>query len=344
MIIVLAQESTAEDRQHIVDVIKTHGLDVHISIGKERTIIGVIGDESKIENLPLEIFSGVEKVMQVTKPYKRVSREFHPDSSVITIGANRDGTVSTKIGGEHFSVIAGPCSVESEEQIIATAIAVKKAGATALRGGAFKPRTSPYSFQGHGLEGLKMLSAARTATGLPVVTEVMDTRDVELVSEWADVIQVGARNMQNFNLLREVGISRKPVLLKRGLAATIEDLLLSAEYILAGGNEEVILCERGIRTFEKAYRNTADLAAIPIIHELSHLPIIFDPSHSLGKRTHVTTLSCAAIGAGCDGLMIEVHLNPEVALSDGPQCLTANQFEKCMMKLKPFVELTGKKL
>ncbi len=344
MIIVLSPESTPADRNHIVEVIKSKGLDVHLSVGKERTIIGVIGDERMIEELPLEIFSGVEKVMQVTKPYKRVSREMKPDPTIVTLGADRSEATPTRIGGGRFSVIAGPCSVESEEQIVATAKAVKAAGGHALRGGAFKPRTSPYAFQGHGLEGLKMLAAARKETGLAVVTEVMDTRDVGLVAEWADVLQIGARNMQNFNLLREAGLTRKPVLIKRGMSATIEDLLLSAEYILAGGNSQVILCERGIRTFEKAYRNTADIAAIPIMQELSHLPVVFDPSHALGKRTHVTALSRAAIAAGCDGLMIEVHLDPERAMSDGPQCLNESKFAACMKEIRPFVELVGKKM
>ncbi|MEK8022855.1 MAG: 3-deoxy-7-phosphoheptulonate synthase [Candidatus Hydrogenedentota bacterium] len=342
MIIVMAPEATEQDRRHIVDVVRSKGLDVNISVGKERTVIGVIGDDSLVNTIPLEIFGGVENVMQVTKPFKRVSREFHPDSTIVEMGKGRDDAASAFIGGGRFAVIAGPCSVESEEQIVATALAAKKAGAHALRGGAYKPRTSPYSFQGHGPEGLKMLATARRESGLPIVTEVMDTRDVELVAQEADVLQIGARNMQNFNLLREVGMVRRPVLLKRGMSATVEDLLLSAEYVLAGGNNDVILCERGIRTFEKAYRNTADISAIPVCQELSHLPIIFDPSHALGKSKHITTLAKAGVAAGCDGLMIEIHLDPEQAMSDGPQCLNAPRFEKCMNDIRPYVSLAGK--
>lgn len=344
MIIVMNPDAAVADRDHIIEVVQSKGLDANVSIGKERTVIGVIGDEDMIRSIPFEIFNGVEKVMTVTKPFKRVSREFKPDATIVTMGAGRSDATPALVGGGHFSIIAGPCSVENEEQIVATAHAAKKAGAHALRGGAYKPRTSPYSFQGHGPEGLRMLAVARRETGLPVVTEVMDTRDVELVAQEADVIQIGARNMQNFTLLREVGQTRKPVLLKRGMSATIEDLLLSAEYIMAGGNTDVILCERGIRTFEKAYRNTADITAIPVCQELSHLPIIFDPSHALGKSRHIVAMARAGIAAGADGLMIEIHLDPEKAMSDGPQCLNAPRFEQCMKDLRPFVELVGKKM
>lgn len=343
MIIVLSPKATEKDKKRVIEVVESKGLRVNVSIGKDRTVIGVIGDEEKIRSLPLEIFQGVEDVMRVSKPFKRVSREFHPEDTVVTLGAGRKDATNVKIGGGHFAIIGGPCSVESEKHIISTAKAAKKAGAAALRGGAFKPRTSPYSFQGHGEDGLKMLAAARAETGLPIVTEVMDTRNVELVSKYADAFQIGARNMQNFALLTEVGQARIPVVLKRGMSATLEDLLLSAEYVLAGGNENVILCERGIRTFEKAYRNTADISVIPVAQELSHLPIIFDPSHALGFRRHIAALSRAGVAAGCDGLLIEMHLDPENAASDGKQCLNAKQFAECIKQLKPFVKLAGKK-
>lgn len=341
MIVVLSPQATEADKAHIVETLKANGLDVNISVGQKCTVIGVIGDHAVISTIPLEIFQGVDRVMPVTKPFKRVSREFSPDPTIVVLGHGRADAVPVQIGGGKFAVIAGPCSVESERQIIETAKAVRAAGAHALRGGAYKPRTSPYSFQGHGAEGLKMLAAARAATGLPIVTEVMDTRDVELVAAEADCLQIGARNMQNYNLLREVGLTRTPVLLKRGMAATIEDLLLAAEYVLAGGNTKVILCERGIRTFENAYRNTADISAIPVCHELSHLPIVFDPSHALGKRTHITALSQAAVAAGADGLVIECHLEPEKAMSDGPQCLTAPQLTECIRHMRAYVELGG---
>jgi 3-deoxy-7-phosphoheptulonate synthase len=344
MIIVMSPSATEADRNHVVEVIRARGFDVNISVGTERTVIGVIGDDSQISTIPLEIFNGVEKVMPVTKPFKRVSREFQPVNTIVTMGEGSPDATPAMVGNGHFSIIAGPCSVESEEQIVATAKAALRAGAHALRGGAYKPRTSPYSFQGHGPDGLRMLAVARKETGLPIVTEVMDTRDVELVAERADVLQVGARNMQNFTLLRECGMTRKPVFLKRGMAATIEDLLLSAEYVLAGGNTQVILCERGIRTFEKYYRNTADLAAIPILQELSHLPVVFDPSHALGKSKHIAALSKAAVAVGADGLMIEMHLDPENAMSDGPQCLNEPRFATCVRDLRPFVDLAGKKM
>ncbi|RMH58410.1 MAG: 3-deoxy-7-phosphoheptulonate synthase [Candidatus Hydrogenedentota bacterium] len=342
MIIVMAPRATEEERDTIIKTIREQGLDVNVSVGTERTVIGVIGPEEKIRRIPLEAFGGVENVMRVTKPYKRVSREFHPEPTVVTIGADRSDATPVKLGGGAFCVIAGPCSVESAEHIVECAKLVKRCGAHALRGGAYKPRTSPYSFQGHGEEGLKMLAAARAETGLPIVTEVMDPRNVELVAEYADVMQIGARNMQNFTLLKEVGQAKRPVLLKRGMSATVEDLLLAAEYILSEGNTKVILCERGIRTFEKAYRNTADLSAIPTVQELSHLPIIFDPSHALGRRRHIATLSCAGIAAGCDGLIIEVHPDPEHAASDGPQCLNEPEFSECIGRIRPYVELAGK--
>lgn len=344
MIIVMKGSATQADRDHVVEAVTSKGLDVNVSEGKERVVIGIIGDEEQIRAIPFEIFKGVDNVMPVLKPYKRVSREFKPEDTVVTLGQGRSDATPVKLGGGHFAVIAGPCSVENEEQIIETAHAVKAAGGHALRGGAYKPRTSPYSFQGHGPEGLKMLALARKETGLPIVTEVMDTRDVELVADEADMLQIGARNMQNFTLLREVGMTRRPVLIKRGMSATVEDLLLAAEYVLAGGNTDVVLCERGIRTFEKAYRNTADLSAIPVVQELSHLPIIFDPSHALGKSKHIAVMARTGVAAGANGLMIEMHLDPEQAASDGPQCLNADRFTSCVKELKPYLELVGKKM
>ncbi|MBN2190574.1 MAG: 3-deoxy-7-phosphoheptulonate synthase [Candidatus Aureabacteria bacterium] len=337
MIIVLKPGITKEQKTHIVEKIKELKLTPMVSEGKERTIIGVIGDEDIIRNTPLEAFSGVEKVMPILKPYKLVSKEFKPDGTVINVKG-------VEIGGNLEAIMAGPCSIENEKMIIETAEHIKKAGAHILRGGAFKPRTSPYSFQGLGEKGLKFMAKAGKITGLPIVTEVMDTRDVRLVEEYSDIIQIGARNMQNFHLLKEVGLCKKPVLLKRGLSSTIKEFLMSAEYILAGGNKDVILCERGIRTFEDMTRNTLDLSAVPLIKELSHLPVIVDPSHATGKRSLVLPMSKAAIAAGADGLMIEVHPDPERAVSDGAQSLNFAEFSRLIEDIGVIVKASGRKL
>lgn len=327
MIIVMKQGAKEEEIQHVVDKLSEFGLEAHISKGKYRTVIGVIGDEEKIMELPLTAYPGVEKVMPVMKPYKLVSREFKAEDTVIKVR-------NSIIGPPYFAVIAGPCSVESEEQIVSIAKAVKEKGATFLRGGAFKPRTSPYSFQGLGKKGLELLAKARELTGLPVVTEVMDVRDVEIVAEYADVLQIGARNMQNFLLLTEVGKQDKPVLLKRGFSNTIEEWLMAAEYIAKAGNDQVILCERGIRTFEKYTRNTLDISAVPLAKELTHLPVIVDPSHASGRQDLIEPLSLASLAAGADGIIVEVHINPEEALSDGAQSITPEVFGKIVNKLK----------
>ncbi len=335
MIIVLKKDATSEQLEHIVKKVEKLGLSVHVSKGVERTLIGAIGEEEVLRNLPLEAMPGVEKVMPILKPYKLVSRDFKPDNTVIDING-------VEIGGNKLAVMSGPCSVESRESILEIAHAVKKAGANFLRGGAFKPRTSPYAFQGLGEEGLKYMAEAREQTGLPVVTEIMDPRDIDLFLEYVDIIQIGARNMQNFRLLTEVGTHNKPVLLKRGLSSTIKELLMSAEYIMAQGNYNVILCERGIRTFEEYTRNTLDVSAVPVIKKLSHLPIIVDPSHAAGKWDLVPALSKSAVAAGADGLMIEVHNCPENALSDGAQSLLPEKFEQVMQDLKSVARAVGK--
>ncbi len=337
MIIVLKPTITKDEIDHIIKKIESLGLKTSISNGSERTVIGVIGDERKLLNKPIEAIDGVEKVMPVLKPYKLASREFHPDNSIINIG-------SKTIGGKSLAIIAGPCTVETEEQTINTAKLVKQAGATILRGGAFKPRTSPYSFQGHGEDGLKILANARQETGLSICTEVMDTRDVDLVYKYSDILQIGTRNMQNFNLLMEVGKTDKPVLLKRGLSATVKEWLMSAEYIMSQGNQQVILCERGIRTFETSTRNTLDVTAVPVIKELSHLPIIIDPSHACGKRAYVGVLAKSGIAAGADGLLIEVHHNPEEALVDGDQSLTPQEFTQIMNELRLIAQAVNREL
>ncbi len=337
MVIVLKHGVTQDEIEHIIEKIEKLGLKTHISHGEERTIIGAIGDETKLLQKPIDAVSGVEKVMPITQPFKLASREFHPEDTVINI----DGR---QIGGNKIGIIAGPCTVENEAQTINTARAVQKAGAHFLRGGAFKPRTSPYSFQGLGEEGLKILSAAKQETGLPICTEVMDTRFVELVAKYSDIIQIGARNMQNFDLLKEVGKVKKPVLLKRGMMSTIKELLMSAEYIMSNGNYQVMLCERGIRTFETATRNTLDLSCIPVLKELSHLPIIIDPSHATGKRNYVASMTKASIAGGADGITIEVHINPEEALVDGAQSLYPEEFEKVMEELKPISSAIGKEI
>lgn len=338
MIIVLKPEVTQEQIDHILERVKGLGLTPQVSKGTERTIIGVIGPEEKLRVQPLEVFPGVEKVMPILKPFKLVSREFKSEDSVISFPNG------IKIGGKKVVVMAGPCSVENKEMLVTVAKAVKKAGASFLRGGAFKPRTSPYNFQGLGEKGLKYLRGAADDLGLLVVTEVMDTRDVELVERYCDMLQIGARNMQNFNLLKEVGFSKKPILLKRGLASTVKEWLLSAEYIASNGNMDIVLCERGIRTFEDATRNTMDLNAVPVVEKWSHLPVIVDPSHGTGSWAWVSPLSKAAIAVGADGLMIEVHPNPEEALSDGPQSLLPERFEAMMKELRKVAQAVGREI
>lgn len=327
MVVILKPKTSEEDTNKMISYIKDLGVDVMINKGVDCTVLGLLGDTSRIDPDTLMLNVHVDRVMRIAEPFKKASRKFHPEPSVIKIGDAEIG----KEGG--FTVIAGPCSVESEEQIIDVAESVKKSGAKLLRGGAFKPRTSPYSFQGLELEGLRLLAEAREKTGLPIVTEIMSPKLVETFDEQVDLIQVGARNMQNFDLLKELGKTTKPILLKRGLSATIEEWLMSAEYILASGNPNVILCERGIRTFETYTRNTLDLSAIPAVKKLSHLPVIVDPSHSAGMSWMVEPLSLAAMAVGADGLIIEVHNCPEKALCDGAQSLNEPQFEALMKKL-----------
>ncbi|HTL47693.1 MAG TPA: 3-deoxy-7-phosphoheptulonate synthase [Verrucomicrobiae bacterium] len=338
MIIVMRETATPEEINHICEKVKELGLTPQVSRGVARTIIGVIGEEEKIMVKPLEAFPGVDSVMPIQKPYKLASRHFKNEPSEFDMG---NGVI---VGGKQIHVMAGPCSVEGREMLMQTAAAVKKAGATFLRGGAFKPRTSPYSFQGLGEEGLKYLREAADEHGLLVVTEVMDTRSVELVCQYADMLQIGARNMQNFDLLKECGSAKKPVLLKRGLSATIQELLLSAEYLLSKGNFKVLLGERGIRTFETATRNTIDINAIPVVKEETHLPILVDPSHGTGKRTYVLPIARAAIAAGCDAIMVEVHPKPEEARSDGPQSQRFDQFEAMMKDLRVIAQAVGRTL
>jgi len=338
MIIVLKPGTTKKQKDHVVKKIKEYKLTPHVSRGKERTIIGVIGDERVLQTVPFEGFPGVEKVMQILKPYKLASRDFKKTPSIIKIGDK------VSIGGKKVILIAGPCSVESRKQILASAKALKAAGAHVLRGGAFKPRTSPYSFQGMGEDGLKILAEARETYGLPVVTEVLDTRHVELVNKYADCFQIGARNMQNFELLKEVGKTKKPVLLKRGLMSTIKEWLMSAEYIMSNGNLKVILCERGIRTFETTTRNTLDLSAVPAVKELSHLPVVVDPSHGTGKRSLVAAMTKAGIAAGADGVTIEVHPKPEEALSDGDQSLVPAEYKKLVKEVRLVARAVGRSI
>jgi len=328
MIVVLRPDATEEQINHIIEKVQKLGLTPHVSKGTERTIIGVIGPEDVLRVTPLEVFPGVEKVMPVLAPYKLVSREFHPADSVIDLGKG------VKIGDKKIVVMAGPCAIENRDLLYEIAREIKSSGVTVLRGGAFKPRTSPYSFQGLGEEGLKYLNEVGRDLGMVTITEVMDPRDVDLVARYADVLQIGARNMYNFNLLKEVGSTKKPVLLKRGLASSIKEFLMSAEYILSGGNFNVVLCERGIRTFEDYTRNTLDVSCIPAVKKLSHLPIIADPSHAAGKWELVSSLSKAAVAAGADGLIIEVHSHPEEAFSDGAQSLLPSNFALLMKELK----------
>lgn len=338
MIIVLTSDATEVQKQRVVDKIHSLGLKTMVSKGVERTIIGVIGEEDVVGIQPLEIYPGVEKVIPVLAPYKLVSREFKKESSIIKVKED------IEVGGEKIIIMAGPCSVENPDILFQTAREVKKAGALILRGGAFKPRTSPYSFQGLGEEGLRYLRQAADETGLAIITELMDPRDTELVERYTDIIQIGARNIQNFNLLKEVGQSKKPVLLKRGMMSTVKELLMSAEYILSTGNFNVILCERGIRTFAEQTRFTLDLSAVPVVRQLSHLPIVVDPSHGTGKWGLISPMSKAAIAAGCDGLLIEVHPRPEEALSDGPQSLLVEKFSEVMDELRRVAKAIGRSI
>jgi 3-deoxy-7-phosphoheptulonate synthase len=337
MIIVMKSQARDTDVKGVVGVIRELGFKEHVSQGKETTIIGVIGDERKIEPARFQLLPGVERVIPVLRPFRLASRDFQAADTRVKVGR-------FEIGEGSFTVMAGPCAVESREQLLKTAEGVKRSGAAVLRGGAFKPRTSPYTFQGLGIDGLKMLHEARQKTGLPVVTEVMSVTDVAIVSRHADIFQVGARNMQNFRLLEACGRSRKPVLLKRGLSSTIEEFLLAAEYIMSMGNHDVILCERGIRTFEKYTRNTLDISAIPVIKKLSHLPVVIDPSHAAGVRDYVPALARAAVAAGADGILIEVHPEPDHALSDGAQSLTLEMFDALMKEIKPLLRVMRKRL
>lgn len=337
MIIVLKHGASEEQIQEINDRLIQEGFKIHLSEGVERTIIGAVGDHTRLEALDLEALPWVEKVVPILAPYKLVSREFHPTDTIIKVGEH-------EIGGSQIHVMAGPCSVENRTQILETAHAVKEAGATFLRGGAFKPRTSPYAFQGLEEEGLKLLAEAREETGLPVITEVVDLRDVELVASYADILQIGARNMQNFNLLKEVAKTERPIMLKRGPSATLEEWMLAAEYILDGGNPNVMFCERGIRTFENYTRNTLDLSMVPALHTLSHLPVIVDPSHGTGRWQLVAPMAQAAIAAGADGLIVEVHPRPEKALSDGKQSLTPPNFQTMMSDLEKIASVFDRSL
>jgi 3-deoxy-7-phosphoheptulonate synthase len=339
--LVVMQEGAAEAQiQNVIDRLVDLGFDVHRSTGVVHTVLGGVGGKEEFDIAAFEVMDGVKEAHRIVSPYKLASRSFRPGGTVVRIA--RNGGPAVEVGGERVAVMAGPCSVESREQIERSAEIVARAGANIIRGGAFKPRTSPYSFQGLGEQALEMLRAAADRHRLLVVSEVMDTTQIPLVSAYADMLQVGARNMQNFNLLRELGRQPKPVLLKRGIAATIEELLLSAEYILSGGNYNVILCERGIRTFENYTRNTMDISAIPVVKKLSHLPIVADPSHGTGRRDKVAPMARAALAAGADGLLIEVHPDPDHALSDGAQSMTAAQFEELMAQLRMIAPVVGR--
>ncbi|MDW8316423.1 MAG: 3-deoxy-7-phosphoheptulonate synthase [Anaerolineae bacterium] len=335
MVIVMKAGATQAQIDHVTDRITELGFGVHLSRGTERTIIGVIGDERTLNPSIFEVMDGVEKTVSILPPYRLASREVQPEPTVVRVNG-------VKVGNQRIVIIAGPCSVESRTQLLETAHAVKEAGASMLRGGAYKPRTSPYSFQGMGLKGLEILAEARAETGLPVVTEVMAPDKVGLVAEYADVLQIGARNMQNYDLLKAVGRAHKPVLLKRGMMSTIEELLMSAEYILSNGNPDVILCERGIRTFETYTRNTTDINAIPALKQLTHLPVIGDPSHGTGKWMLVDAVARALIAAGADGLMVEVHLHPEAAMSDGAQSLKPERFAELVRHVRAVAEAVGR--
>ena len=335
MIIIMKPNASDEAVKKVTNLIESKGLQVHLSKGDEVTIVGVVGDKTKLQGSNIEISEGVDKVVAVTESYKLVNKKFHPEDSVIPVG-------NTHIGPGNLTIMAGPCAIESKDQLMETAFAVKKAGATFLRGGAYKPRTSPYSFQGLEEEGLKYMKEAREATGLNVICEVTSQRAIEAAAKYVDMLQIGARNMQNFELLKEAGKSGVPVLLKRGLAATIDEWLNAAEYIISEGNPNIVLCERGIRTFETATRNTLDISAVPVLKSKSHLPVIVDPSHATGVRAYVAPLAKASVAVGADGLMIEVHPCPAQALSDGPQSLTFDQFGELTKELVPFASLAGR--
>ncbi len=337
MVVLMEERASEEQVQHVVAQLIDKGFDVHRSTGQLRSVLGAVGGNRSFDTRLIEVMEGVHEVLRITEPYKLASRTFKPDNTAVSFGDFR-------VGGDEVIVMAGPCSVETEEQIAACAITVRKAGAKVLRGGAFKPRSSPYSFQGLGEEGLRMMRAAADVEGLKVVSEVMDVSQIELVSRYADILQVGARNMQNYTLLQELGQSRTPILLKRGISATIEEWLLSAEYILAGGNPDVMLCERGIRTFESYTRNTMDISAIPVVQKLSHLPVVADPSHGTGLRDKVAPMSRAALAAGADALIIEVHPNPDHALSDGAQSIFPAQFDRLMAELRIIAPAIGRSI
>ena len=338
MVVIMKPGFTPEQLQQAIRTMEAGGVKVMVSKGSETTILGAEGNAAGINQEELSLLPGVDRVMRVTEPYKKANRKYHPDDSLVDLGGG------ALVGGKQLAVIAGPCSVESEEQIVAVAKAVQAAGAAALRGGAFKPRTSPYAFQGMGNDGIRLLQEAKAVTGLPIVTEIMSTDNVEMFEMCVDVIQVGARNMQNFDLLKQLGKTTKPILLKRGLSSTIEEWLMSAEYIMAGGNERVILCERGIRTFETFTRNTLDLSAVLAVKQLSHLPVVVDPSHACGKAWMVEKMSLAAVAAGADGLIIEVHNDPTHALCDGAQSITPDQFDGLMEKLRMLAPCVGREL
>jgi 3-deoxy-7-phosphoheptulonate synthase len=335
MVVVMQERATDAQIQKVIAQLVDMGFDVHRSTGALRTVIGAVGGNRAFDPALVQVLDGVQEVLRITEPYKLASRTFKPENTIVTVG-------DVRIGGDEVIVMAGPCSAETEEQVEVTAAAVKRAGAKVLRGGAFKPRSSPYSFQGLGEEGLRMLRAASDRHGLKLITEIMDISQLELIERYADILQVGARNMQNFSLLRELGRARTPVLLKRGISATIEEWLLSAEYILAGGNMNVMLCERGIRTFESYTRNTFDISAIPVIQKLSHLPVLADPSHGTGRRDQVAPMARAAVAAGADGLLIEVHRDPDHALSDGAQSLYPAQFDRLMAELRIIAPAIGR--
>jgi 3-deoxy-7-phosphoheptulonate synthase len=337
MVVVMSERATDAQVQNVIAKLIEMGFDVHRSTGELRTVLGAVGNTRSIEPATIEVLEGVQEVHRITEPYKLASRTFKPENTVVTIG-------DVRVGGDEVIVMAGPCSAETEEQVEASAAAVKRAGAKILRGGAFKPRSSPYSFQGLGEEGLRLLKSAADRHNLKLVSEVMDISQLDLIERYADVLQVGARNMQNFTLLRELGRSKKPILLKRGISATIEEWLLSAEYILAGGNTNVMLCERGIRTFESYTRNTLDISAIPVVQKLSHLPVLADPSHGTGKRDKVAPMARAAVAAGADGLLIEVHCDPDHALSDGAQSLFPAQFDRLMAELRIIAPAIGRSI
>ena len=338
MVVIMKRDFTAEQLQEAIQTMEAGGVQVMVSKGAETTILGAEGNAAGVEQEKIALLPGVERVMRVTEPYKKANRKYHPDDTVIDLGNG------AAIGGEKLAVIAGPCSVESETQIVEVAEAVQKSGAAALRGGAFKPRTSPYSFQGMGNDGIRLLQEAKAVTGLPIVTEIMSTDNIEMFEMCVDVIQVGARNMQNFDLLKQLGHTTKPILLKRGLSSTIEEWLMSAEYIMAGGNHQVILCERGIRTFETFTRNTLDLSAVLAVKKLSHLPVVVDPSHACGQAWMVERMSLAAVAAGADGLIIEVHNDPKNALCDGAQSITPADFGGLMSKLATVAACVGRSL